>query len=244
MRGDRLGASVAVLAGGLGTRLRPAFADHPKVLAPVHGRPFLTYLLDHLAGAGAGEVVLRTGHRADEVRAALGGSYAGLRLVYSAEPSPLGTAGALRHALPLLGAETILLLNGDSFCDVDLAALARRHRAGTARLTMALARVPDASRFGRVERGPGGRVLRFEEKREEKLSGWVNAGVYLLDRALVGEEVPAGRPVSLEREVLPALAARGLVRGFPSPGPLLDIGTPESYAGAGAFFEPAVVRGL
>ncbi len=237
MAGKRLGASVAILAGGLGTRLRPAVGDRPKVLAPVHGRPFLAYLLDRLAGAG--EVVLLTGHGAGQVRAAFGASYASLRLVYSEEPSPLGTAGALRRALPLLGAETILLLNGDSFCDVDLAELGRCHRACGAALTMALAQVADASRFGRVALGPGGRVLRFEEKREEKSSGWVNAGVYLLRRALVEDAVPDGRPVSLEREVLPALAARGLVHGFLASGRLLDIGTPESYAEAERFFEPA-----
>src|SRR5919199_537937 len=87
MAGTLAGVSAAILAGGLGTRLRPAVTDRPKVLAPVRGRPFLTYLLDQLAAASVSEVVLLTGYRADQVRAALGETYAGVRLVYSAEPS-------------------------------------------------------------------------------------------------------------------------------------------------------------
>src|SRR5207248_5677603 len=96
--------SVAILAGGLGTRLRPAVADRPKVLAPVAGRPYLTYLLDQLDGAGVREAVLLTGYAAGQVRGALGDRYGGLRLHYSVEPEPLGTAGALRLALPRLTA--------------------------------------------------------------------------------------------------------------------------------------------
>src|SRR6185437_12914125 len=99
-----------ILAGGLGTRLRSSIADRPKVLAPVHGRPYLTYLLDQLAEAGLCRVVLLTGYLADQVRAAFGDSYADLSLTYSPEPSPLGTAGALRRALPYLLSPMVLLL--------------------------------------------------------------------------------------------------------------------------------------
>ena len=123
--------TAAILAGGLGTRLRPAVADRPKVLAPVGGRPYLTYLLDQLAGAGVREVVLLTGYAADEVRDALGDRYGRMRLRYSVEPAPLGTAGALRLALPLLAAPAVLLLNGDSYCDADLGAFRRSHRVST-----------------------------------------------------------------------------------------------------------------
>src|SRR5258708_20422799 len=91
----------AILAGGLGTRLRSRIADRPKVMAPVHGRPYLTYLLDQLAGAGLREVVLLTGFMADLVQATLGDTYAGMRLAYSAEPAPLGTGGAFRPPPPL-----------------------------------------------------------------------------------------------------------------------------------------------
>src|SRR5688500_791882 len=117
MRETRMAASLsgvtgAILAGGLGTRLRPVISDRPKVLADVHGRPYLTYLLDQLSDAGVREVVLLTGHGAGLVRSALGDAHGGLLLRYSPEPAPLGTAGALRLALPLLSSPAVLLLNG------------------------------------------------------------------------------------------------------------------------------------
>lgn len=230
-------ATAAILAGGLGTRLRSVVGDRPKVLAPVGGRPFLTYLLDQLAAAAIREVVLLTGHAAEQVRDALGETFGGLRLVYSVEPAPLGTGGALRHALPYLSGPAVLLLNGDSYCDVNLAEFARYYQAEPAGVSMVLVRVPDASRYGGVRLGRTGRVLRFEEKAATRAPGWINAGVYLLDRALVAES-PTGQ-LSLERDLLPDWVARRRVRGFRCEGRFLDIGTPRSYAEAERFFGAA-----
>lgn len=228
----------AILAGGLGTRLRPAVSDRPKVLASVGSRPFLCRLLDQLRRFAIREVVLLVGHRGDMVRDALGERYHDVRLRYSQEPGPLGTAGAVRHALHLLRTPSVLLLNGDSFCDVDLDAFGRHHVEAGAPASLVLARVPNTSRFGRVERD-GGRVTRFVEKAEAVGEGWINAGVYLLDRERLAE-LPSG-PLSLERDVLPRWAASGEVSGFAGGRRFLDIGTPESYAAAEAFFaEPAV----
>src|SRR5437899_2628493 len=108
--------SAAILVGGLGTRLRGIVADRPKVLAEVRGRPFLAYLLDQLVASGFQDVVLCTGYRSEQVKEVFGDGYGPLRIVYSEETVPLGTAGALRLALPLLQSETILVMNGDSFC--------------------------------------------------------------------------------------------------------------------------------
>jgi NDP-sugar pyrophosphorylase family protein len=227
--------TAAILCGGLGTRLRSVVADRPKALAPVRGRPFVTYLLDRLAEASVGEVVLLTGYRADQVQDALGATYAGMSLIYSEERTPLGTAGAVRWALPCFSGRTVLLLNGDSYCDVDLAAFAALHRRHGARASLVLARVEDASRFGLVRAGPDGRVRRFEEKAAAAGRGWINAGVYLLDRALI-EELPRARPASLERDMFPRWAAGGQLHGFRCRGRFLDIGTPESYAEAERFF--------
>src|SRR3954463_14123588 len=111
-----------ILAGGLGARLRSVVADRPKVLAPVLGRPFVTYLLDQLAAAGLRRAVLLTGFRAEQVRQTLAEQHAGLDLAYSTEPTPLGTAGAVRDALDQVDTADVLLLNGDSFCPLDLPA--------------------------------------------------------------------------------------------------------------------------
>ncbi len=202
MTGPFHDVSAAILAGGLGTRLRAAVPDRPKVLAPVGGRPFLTHLLDRLAGAGVREVVLLTGHAADQVHAALGDDYAGMRLLYSVEPAPFGTAGAVRRALPHLRAETVLLLNGDSYCDVDLGAFRAFHAEKPGGASLALAHVADASRFGRVEVADDGRVTRFAEKAPAGPPGWDNAGSYLFPRLFL-ECVGPARAASLERDVFP-----------------------------------------
>ncbi len=231
--------TAAILAGGLGTRLRPALDDRPKVLAPVSGRPFVTYLLDLLRAASVRRVVLLTGYKGEQIRLALGGHYQGMTLAYSAESTPLGTAGALRAALPHLGSSTILLLNGDSYCGVNLFALADFHRRRGADATLALTRVDDASRFGQVETTAEGRVAAFAEKLSASGSGWINVGAYLIERGLI-EEIPAGRPVSLEREILPSWIANKTVYGHRRDRPFLDIGTPESFLTAAAFMKKAM----
>ncbi len=241
MSGARPGArelrdvTAVILAGGLGTRLRPTVADRPKGLAPVLNRPFLTHLLDQFAAAAVRRAVLLTGFGAEQVRRDLGTTHAGLTLVHSPEASPLGTAGALRAAAAHLTAPTVLLLNGDSYCHADLAAFAAFHRLRRADVSLVLTRVEDAGRFGRVETDLAGRVTAFAEKQAGGGPGWINAGLYLLARRLL-DEIPAGRPVSLEREMLPAWVGSACMYGFPCRGPFLDIGTPESYAVAEAFF--------
>jgi D-glycero-alpha-D-manno-heptose 1-phosphate guanylyltransferase len=228
--------TAAVLAGGLGTRLRPALDDRPKVLALVAGRPFLTYLLDMLRAVSVKRVVLLTGYKGEQVESALGHYYQGMSLVYSAEPSPRGTAGALRVALPHLDSSTILLLNGDSYCGMDMHTFAGFHRRRGADVSIALTRVEDAGRYGRVETTAGGLVTAFAEKQPAGGPGWINAGVYLLERRVI-EEIPTGRPVSLEREMLPAWIASKTVYGHRRARPFLDVGTPESYLAAAAFMQ-------
>jgi NDP-sugar pyrophosphorylase family protein len=227
--------TAAILAGGLGTRLRSVVADRPKVLAPVAGRPFLAYLLDQLEATGIQETVLLVGFGAEQVRSAFGKKHGRMKLVYSVEPEPLGTAGAVRHALSLLAGDTVLLLNGDSYCGVDLEAFRRFHEAHGHAASLCLAQVENASRFGRVQLHSDDRVIRFEEKDPKIVPGWINAGLYLFERRALEAIAPA-RPVSMEREFLPELVAKGEVYGFRSAGRFIDIGIPDTYLMAGDFF--------
>lgn len=236
MARTRDGITAAILAGGLGTRLRSVVADRPKVLAPVAGRPFLAHLLDQLPAAGLNEVVLLVGYGAEQVRDAFGDRYDGLRIRYSPEPHPLGTGGAVRHALPHFARERVLLLNGDSFCDFDAAAFAAAVPGDA--VGMVLATVDDTSRYGRVEVGPSGGVTGFTEKAAAGGPGRINAGVYLVTRDRLAD-LPADRPLSWERDVLPNWVAAGDVIGHPG-GRFIDIGTPDSFAAAEAFFGPAL----
>jgi NDP-sugar pyrophosphorylase family protein len=225
-----------ILAGGAGTRLRSVVSDRPKPMARVAGRPFLELQIGWLAGQGVRSVVLCTGYLHEHVRAHFGDGRAfGVSITHSVEPSPLGTAGALKLAEPFAGRGPFLALNGDSFLDVDLAGLLRAHgahRAADASCvgTLVLSTVPDAREFGRVTLDARRRVVRFDEKSEAQAGpALVSAGVYCLEPALL-ELVAPGRNVSLERETFPlALSKHLALFGHPVEGGFVDIGTPRGY---------------
>lgn len=222
-----------ILAGGLGTRLRPAVEGRPKPLAEVGGRPFLTYLLEDLARQGVRRAVLCTGYLGDQIEAHFGDHLGPLSLVYSQEPAPLGTGGALALALHRHPAPLALILNGDSFVRADLPAFFAWYQARRVRHGILAVRVPDTQRYGSLELGPDDQVLAFLEKGRQG-PGLVNAGIYLLESTLF-EDLPLDRPTRLEQDIFAHLAG-GPLHACPSDGPLLDIGTPASYAEAEAFF--------
>lgn len=225
--------TAVILAGGLGTRLRSVVADRPKVLAEVGGRPFLAYLLDQLALAEVRYVVLCTGYLGAQVQELLHDTYRGMHVVYSQESAPLGTAGALRLALPLFNSDPVLVMNGDSHCRTDLKAFLDWHTARGAQASLLLAEVPDTHRYGQVWTDEDGLVRRFTEKGDGGGPGWVSAGIYALSHCFM-QAIPGGGAISLEREVFPGWIGRGLC-GYRNEGRFLDIGTPEGYAGAGSF---------
>lgn len=238
MTSQNSGASAAILAGGLGSRLRSVVSDRPKVLALVNGRPFIAALLDQIVESGAESVALCTGYLGEQVEAAFGAVYRNLKIFYSREPSPLGTAGALRLALPLLGDGSIVVMNGDSFCDARVKDVLSWHRARAARATLLLSEVADTSRYGRVRIADEDRVVGFEEKDASGGRGWINAGVYVIERELL-ETITDDRSVSLEREMFPSWIGKGMY-GFKTSGRFIDIGIPETYADAGRFFASEV----
>lgn len=216
---------VLILAGGLGTRLRPAIGATPKSMAPVAGRPFLEHLLERAARGGSRRVVLLTGYGADTIEGYFGtGQEHGLEIAYSREPEPLGTGGALRLAASRFPDERFLVMNGDSFFDIPLPSLVDAHLRSGAVVTLALAHARELGRFGGVEVGADGRVSRFVEKGEPVRGGLVNAGIYIIERGVLDAIAP-GRAVSLEREIFPALVGEGL-HAVPFPGSLVDIGVP------------------
>lgn len=231
-----------VLAGGLGTRLRAAVADRPKVLAKVNGRPYLAYLLDQLSEAGVQQATLCIGYLGEQVRDAFGSRHAGLELSYSYEKQPLGTAGAIAHALDSVTSHTVLVMNGDSYCQVDLCAYARWYQAGNYPAALLLTEVSDTRRFGQVRIVAGGGITSFEEKGCGQGSGLINAGIYLISREMLAD-IPAGRPVSIEQEMFPKWLSEGRLFGYEQRGNFIDIGTPESYRYAEQFFETIRKKG-
>lgn len=221
-----------VLAGGLGTRLRPAVANVPKPLALVAGRPFLAWQLDFLVAQGVRRVLLATGYRADLIRDTLGTKWGDMSLEYVAEPEPLGTGGALRNALPRMSDPSVLVLNGDTYVAVDLAGMMAAHKALGASVSVAVCHVPDAARFGRVEI-EAGRVTGFSASGSTG-PGLINAGVYVVARQLLVNSRDGA--FSFEREFLEPRIATLRPAAFLSDGPFIDIGTPQDFARAQSMF--------
>jgi NDP-sugar pyrophosphorylase family protein len=230
---------VMVLVGGLGTRLQSVVSDRPKALASINGRPFLSYLFRQIRDAGFRRVVLCTGFRAVQIEEALALQSGELEFVFSREATPLGTAGALRFGLDRLRSSKVMVLNGDSFIDVDLRAFLRWHGTSHFDVGLVAASVADAGRFGTLDMDEAGTVLAFREKCGVPEQGWINAGVYILSKERL-LDIPVGRPVSLEQDIFPEWSRQGAMGGYRTDGRFIDIGTPESYSAASRFFEGKV----
>jgi D-glycero-alpha-D-manno-heptose 1-phosphate guanylyltransferase len=220
---------VILLVGGLGSRLRSVVSDVPKPMAQVAGRPFLTYLLDQLVEQGVQKAILATGYKGEVIERALGSRWKTINLVYSHEQEPLGTGGALQLAAQKLTSEQFFVMNGDTYVTLDLAAFAHGARRHNGSLGVALARVDDTARYGAVVLDDD-RVIGFIEKGRSG-SGYINAGVYLLDRAMVGQWRVGGR-FSFEADVVTPMVAEGGVWGYTATSDFIDIGIPEDYARA------------
>jgi NDP-sugar pyrophosphorylase family protein len=227
---------VVILAGGFGTRLRSVISDRPKVLAPINGVPFLKCYLEWMQGFGARRVILSLGHLAGMVQEFVKSEkWNGLEIVASVEGTPLGTGGAVRACLPLMQSSLALVANGDSVARLDLCRFVEFHRAKSARLSMVLTHQPRVNASGLVETDANGAVVSFTEKpQNQNAGGYINAGLYLMQRDAIAE-IPADQAVSIEQDVFPKFCGRGFY-ALKGEFPFIDIGTPESYRRAGEFF--------
>jgi NDP-sugar pyrophosphorylase family protein len=220
-----------MLVGGLGTRLRSVVPSKPKVLASIGDKSFLELLVRQLRSQGIRRFVMCTGYCADQIEGIFGnGARWNVSIEYSKEKTPLGTAGALKLARPYVAnVHECLVLNGDSFLELNFEDLIEFHRAHHGVATMAVVRVEDAGRYGTVSLGSNDRIRGLTEKTGNNAPGLVNGGVYVFDPA-VWESIPEG-PASLEREVFPRLLNQG-VYACEERGKFVDIGTPSDYARA------------
>lgn len=238
-----------ILAGGKGTRLRPLTVYTPKPIVPVLNRPLLVYQLESLAKAGITDITLSLSYQPDKIEDVLGdGSELGVQLRFLTEPSPMGTAGAYKFAAGAIR-ETTVVFNGDILTDVDIAAVVAGHRSAKADATIVLAPVDDPSKFGLVETGPRGDVLRFLEKPSpDKMAeikiNTINAGIYVLEPSVL-ELIPAGESCSFEYNVFPTLIERKLpFRSYVLTDQYWrDLGTPSSYLEAHFDFLSGRIQG-
>jgi NDP-sugar pyrophosphorylase family protein len=226
-----MGLQAVILAGGMGTRLRPLTLNCPKPVVPLLNVPFLHHQLALLAAHGVTDVILSVSHLPDVIRGVMGdGRTAGVRLRYVVEAEPLGTAGGVRNAADLVSGR-VVVLNGDILTDIDLGAMLAAHEARGAKASIYLTPVENPTVYGLVELEADGRVHRFVEKPgwDEVTTNTINAGIYVLERELL-DLIPRGQPSSIEREFFPML----LERRIPFVGHVpraywLDIGTAAKY---------------
>jgi mannose-1-phosphate guanylyltransferase len=220
-----------ILAGGEGTRLRPLTIHTPKPVVPIVNRPFLFYQIEILKRAGIRDITLSLSYQPNKIADIFGdGDELGLTIRYTVEASPLGTAGAYKHAQENLKEATVVF-NGDILTDIDIARVMARHRERKAAATIVLTPVENPAAYGLVETERDGRVRRFLEKPkpEEITCNTINAGVYILEPHLL-DYIPADEKYSFEYQLFPALlAANEPFFADTWNGYWLDIGTPQRY---------------
>ena len=223
-----------VLAGGLGTRLRGVVDNLPKCMAPVAGRPFLYYLLRYMERHRFTRVILALGYLHERVEQWISETEWSFRVDFSVEQTPLGTGGAIGQALKQVDGHRVFVLNGDTFFDADLDRMEQLHSMSHADITLVLKPMTNFSRYGVVVCGADHRIESFLEKQPRE-QGEINGGIYLLETSTVMKTLPEGR-FSFETDVLERQVSRLCMIGCPDDGYFIDIGIPEDYAKANAYF--------
>ncbi len=216
-----------ILAGGFGTRLQSVVSEVPKPMAPVNGRPFLSFVLDELEAFQYTHVVLSTGYKHEVIASYYGEHYRSIRLSYAQETTPLGTGGGIWNALQQTESEYTLVLNGDTLFRVNLDALsdlAQRWQSPV----MALRQVTDTTRYGKVETDDTGRVVCFVEKNDCAGPGYINGGIYLLPRKIF-KTYRVGERFSFEKDIMEKNYREQAFYTLASDAYFIDIGIPEDY---------------
>ena len=213
-----------ILCGGRGTRLGDRTRDLPKPMMPVAGEPFLKILIDFLHPFSFRRVILCTGYKDASIRQYFE-NYRGMPVVFSHESGPLGTGGALKQCESLVESSPFLVMNGDSFCRIDLPAFLDFHRQRNSAVSVAGVDPGPRRDGGLLLTGKDGSILAFGEK-EASLDGVLNAGVYFFERRML-DALPENRFYSLEKDFFPGLCAKEKFYAWHSPEKLYDIGTPE-----------------
>lgn len=219
-----------ILAGGLGTRLRSAVPHLPKAMAPVAGKPFVSFVIDYLRMQGIQRFVFALGYMHEAVEAFLKEAYPTLDYTVVIEDEPLGTGGAIYLAMQQVSGEHAWVTNGDTLFKIDAAEMLKLHQAANSHCTLALKPMKDFVRYGCVETDAAGHILSFKEK-QRYTAGLINGGIYLLSKqGLLNKKLP--QKFSFEKDFLEAFAGEGNFFGSVQKGYFIDIGIPEDFAQA------------
>jgi NDP-sugar pyrophosphorylase family protein len=233
-----------ILTGGKGTRLSQLYADRPKPLVPVCGKPFLTWQVEWLLRGGVTDIHLAAGHMGEQIAEwAASNPVPGTHLTASVEPQRLGTGGGLKYVESFIKTDPLLVLNGDSLApNLDFQSLENTHRQfsndwktadSPGAITIAVTHIEKTGRYGTVEFDQAHKIEAFLEKTDRE-EGWINAGVYAMDAAIL-QQIEPGKNRSIETDIFPALTEAGRLFACPSKAPLLDMGTPEGLSAMETF---------
>lgn len=221
---------VVILCGGKGERLKEAVKDRPKPMADIGGRPFLDILMKRLQGYGFRRFILCAGYKGEVVRDYYAEKPGPSEIITLLEDKLLGTAGAIKNAESVIKSDPFLVLNGDSLCAINYRDFIKFHFERRSLCSIAVVKMADNQDGGSVNLDAQRRVTGFDEKAKAVGTGYINAGVYLVDRRIFGF-IKTGEKVSLEYDIFPKLI-REEFYGYTVDGKLTDIGTPDRYADA------------
>ena len=217
-----------ILAGGFGTRLQQVVKDVPKPMADINNKPFLEYLFHYLARYHLKKVVLSVAYKAEIIQDYFKDSFAGIDIEYAYEREPLGTGGGILNALKCCKTEQVLVINGDTFFNINLSELFDFHKANASQITLCLKRIKDAGRYGKVSLDNNCLITGFAEKKAGNNEGYINGGVYLMNR-IVLESLNLPLKFSFEKDFLEKYYTKLPIFGWVSNSYFIDIGIPEDY---------------
>ena len=220
-----------ILAGGFGTRLQGVVKDVPKPMAPVNGRPFLTYILDYLIDYQYNKVILSVGYLHEKIEEYFGNQYKSLKIDYAVEVEPLGTGGGIAFAMSKCSSDNVLVINGDTMFKVNLTEFEQFFAKNNSLLNIVLREVDDVSRYGSVTIGNNNLIILFSEKGISSGRGFINGGVYMINQTLF-DKYPQPKKFSFEKDLMEKLYMQEQFFAMPSDGYFIDIGIPEDYARA------------
>jgi len=227
MKGRKQRMQTLILAGGLGSRLQKVVSDYPKPMVLVSGRPFLEYLISQLKKYNLTEIVLCIGYLGEKIKEYFqDGARWGVKIEYSKEDKPLGTGGAIKLADNFIKNDNFLVLNGDSYLDINFNELIEFHKLKEALATLASVEINKPDRYGLIEIDKDHHITGFREKGAVSKSNLINAGIYVFHKRIF-DFIPENK-VSLEKDIFPKLMGKRFY-GKPYRTYFIDIGVPEDY---------------
>jgi NDP-sugar pyrophosphorylase family protein len=226
--GKHVPQSAMILAGGIGTRLRPITYEIPKALIPIQNKTLTEHLFDLFKKYGITDVTLAVGYMKGKIKDYFGdGTKFGLNISYMEENKPLGTAGPIKKMKHRITG-SFIVSNGDELKDINIEEMYKQHKSTSALATVALTTVSNPSAYG-VARLDGNKIIEFVEKprKEDAPSNLINSGFYILEPEII-DYIPDGFSM-IEKDVFPKLAREGKLFGYPFSGQWFDTGNMERY---------------